>query len=233
MTLAGAIFTLAAGGIGLAAGRFVPKAGEKLMAYKVSKKLKEYTVYGGNFGKEWLYAVGVAFSWIASVLEPSPLKAGFFALLSYLMFVITYLDNRYRIIPNETVLVILGAGLIYGLAAKGLAGLVGSVVALVSGVLICAVAAMLTRGKGAVGAGDVKLMAVCCCVAGVPGFMNVLLYMAIALGVYCIGGLKTRRLTLNSYFPMGGFIAMGLVLSLYQRQLEVVGSILKYIITGG
>lgn len=223
---------MAAGGIGLAAGWFIPEAGEKLMSYKASKKMKEYPVYGNAAGKKWLYMAGTALALIASALEPSPWKAVFFALLSYLMFVVTYLDNRYRIIPNEAVLVTLGAGLLYGLAVKGPAGLAGSLAAMACGVLVCGAAAALTRGEGAVGAGDVKLMAVCCCMAGMPDFMNVLLYMALTLGVYCIGGLKTKRLTLKSYFPMGGFIAAGLVLSLYQQQLEKAGVILGRILMG-
>ena len=90
------------------------------------------------------------------------------------------------------------------------------------GILLCLTASLLTRGKGVVGAGDVKLMAACCCMAGIPGFLNVLLYMAVILGVYCIGGLKLKRLRLDSYFPMGGFIAVGLVLSFYPRQIEAL-----------
>lgn len=44
------------------------------------------------------------------------------------------------------------------------------------------------------------MLAACCCLGGVPGFMDVLLYMAAALGVYCVGGLLLKRLKLNSFF---------------------------------
>ena len=149
------------------------------------------------------------------------------------MFIVTYLDNRYRIIPNEITFAVLLSGLGYGLAAKGLSGLGGAAAGATAGFIICLLAAALTKGKNAVGAGDVKMLAACCCLGGVPGFMDVLLYMAAALGVYCVGGLLLKRLKLNSFFPMGGFIAMGLVLSLYPRQVEMGVTIFNRLLVGG
>ena len=66
---------------------------------------------------------GVGASWMAAALEASVLKALFFMIISYVMFIVTYLDNRYRIIPNEITFAVLLSGLGYGLAAKGLSAL--------------------------------------------------------------------------------------------------------------
>lgn len=222
-----------AGCTGFAAGSYVPKAGELLMAYKVEKRKKEFAVYGLLGWKQWLYPLGVAASWIAASLEPSIPKALFFIVISYVMFVVTYLDNRYRIIPNEITLVVLLSGFAYGLATKGLSGLGGALIGALAGFFICLVAAGLTKGKKAVGAGDVKMLVACCCLGGVPGFMDVLLYMAAALGVYCIGGLMLKRLRMNSCFPMGGFIAMGLVLSLYPQQVNMGVTVFRKLMIGG
>ena len=48
-----------------------------------------------------------------------------------------------------------------------------------------------------------------------------------------MGGLLLKRLKLNSFFPMGGFIAMGLVLSLYPRQVEMGVTIFNRLLVGG
>lgn len=216
------VSVLLSGVSGMLTGLYVPEAGEKLIAYKAAKRKREYPVYGGHWWVRWLYMGGVCAAWTASALIPSVLEGLLFAALSYLLFVVTYLDNRYRIIPNECILLILTGGLGYSLAAGGIIGAAGSLLAMAAGVLICFAASLLTRGKRVVGAGDVKLMAVCCFFAGVPGFINALLFMSLAMVVYCVGGLKTGYLKLNSYFPMGGFIAMGLVVSLYPDQLSLV-----------
>lgn len=233
MSLMNLIPMVVAGFAGFAAGGFVPGVGERLMAYKVKKRGKEFAVYGFFGWKQWLYPIGVAASWMAAALEPSIPKALFFTIVSYVMFVVTYLDNRYRIIPNEVTLAVLLSGLGYGLMTKGLAGFGGALIGALAGFIICLVAAALTKGKKAVGAGDVKLLAACCCLGGVPGFMDVLLYMAAALGVYCVGGLMIKRLSLNSYFPMGGFIAMGLVLSLYPQQVDMGITVFNKLLVGG
>lgn len=214
------LFPILAGIAGIAAGTFIPAAGERIMAYKATKKPERYPPAVHSSGYLWLYMAGLGVAWMAAALEPSVLKGVFFAAVSFGMLTITYVDNRYRLIVNECNLAVLIAGLVYQLAWGGLTGLVGGLLAMVCGIFLCMVASLLTKGKGAVGAGDVKLMAACCCMAGMPGFLGVLFYMAITLGVYCVVGLKLRRLRLDSYFPMGGFIAIGLVLSFYPQQIK-------------
>ena len=73
----------------------------------------------------------------------------------------------------------------------------------------------------------------CLTIAVLDVYKRQLLYMAAALGVYCVGGLLLKRLKLNSFFPMGGFIAMGLVLSLYPRQVEMGVTIFNRLLVGG
>ena len=209
----------AAGLAGAAAGSMIPMAGERLMEYKASRKAGQYPVYAAGRQWCWAYPLGLAASWMASAMG-QPVEGLFFAAVSFLMFVVTYLDNRYRIIPNESCLIVLAAGLVYRLAKDGPVGLAGALAAMLISVAVCLAASILTAGGGGIGAGDVKLMAACCFLAGMPGFLKVLVCMSLALGVYCIYGLKSRMLTLKSTFPMGGFIAMGLVLSFYTAQLE-------------
>lgn len=226
MSMTELFVTVLAGGAGIVAGIYIPAAGERLMAYKAAKRPGKYPVVASSAGKRWLYKAGLGAAWMAASVDPSALRGLFFAVISFGMFTITYLDNRYRIITNESNLAVLVAGLVYRFACDGLAGVIGGLAAMMCGILICLAASLLTRGKGAVGAGDVKLMAACCCMAGMPDFLNVLFYMAVALGIYCIGGLKLRRLRMDSYFPMGGFIAIGLVLSFYPQQ---IGALVKMI----
>ena len=202
METAGLLLTILAGAAGFAAGKLIPVAGERLMAYKAARKQKMYPIVAGNSGTLWFYRAGLGIAWMAASVEPSVLKGIFFAVITFGMLTITYLDNRYRIIANESNLALLIAGLLYRFVDGGLGGVAGGLLAMICGILLCLTASLLTRGKGVVGAGDVKLMAACCCMAGIPGFLNVLLYMAVILGVYCIGGLKLKRLRLDSYFPI-------------------------------
>lgn len=216
------LFAVTAGIAGAAAGSYIPAAGERLMAYKCSRRPGKYSVAVTGAGWQWFYMTGLGIAWMASAMEASALKGLFFAIISFGMLTITYLDNRYRIIANESILAVLAAGLVYQFACGGLAAVGGGLIAMMCGILICLAASLLSRGKGAVGAGDVKLMAACCCMAGMPDFLNVLFYMAVTLGIYCIGGLKLRRLRMDSYFPMGGFIAVGLIVSFYPQQIQLL-----------
>ena len=90
MSLIDLIPVILAGSAGLAAGGLVPTSGEKLMAYKVKKQMKKFVVYGFCGWTQWLYPVGVGASWMAAALEASVLKALFFMIISYVMFIVIW-----------------------------------------------------------------------------------------------------------------------------------------------
>ena len=56
-------------------------------------------------------------------------------------------------------------------------------------------------------------------VTGFNGFIYMMFFKAVTMGIYCVGGLLLKKFTLQSYFPMGGFIALGMVLAFFEEQL--------------
>lgn len=212
---------IVAGTAGLVVGKRMPQMSLCLIKYKEAKKGKAYPSYLFPEWRSWLYAVGLAAIWIWTMVVywNNPLQTAFLAVLSTVAMVIIYIDNRYRIIANEITFPLMICGLVLNLAVGGVKGAAGSLAAAAIGFLLCMVSAAITRNRGAVGAGDVKLMMAAALVSGYPGFMYLLMFMAAAMGIYCVAGLCTRRLTLKSYFPMGGFIAAGMVFAFFEGSL--------------
>ena len=215
------VWCFAAGTAGLAVGKRMPQMSLSLIKYKEAKKGKAYECYLFPAWRNWLYAAALAviWTWIIVVYWRNPLQTVFVAVLSTVAMMIIYIDNRYRIIANEITLPLMIGGLALNLAVGGIKGAAGSLAAAAIGFLLCMVSVAITRNKGAVGAGDVKLMMAAALVSGYPGFMYLLMFMAAAMGIYCVAGLYTRRLTLKSYFPMGGFIAAGMVFAFFEGSL--------------
>lgn len=77
-----------------------------------------------------------------------------------------------------------------------------------------------TACKGAIGMGDVKLMAVAGFVLGVPASGTALVTGIVAGGLFATVGLLTGRLRRRQVFPFGPFLAFGIVYAFLQ-----VGSI--------
>lgn len=213
------LWCIAAGAAGLAVGKKTPQMSLRLIEYKEEKRGKAYEPYYSPEWRNWLYAFGLAIIWTAAVYWCSPAQIAVTAALSTVAMIIIYMDNRYRIIANEITFPLMFIGMILNLAGAGIRGVLGSLLSALIGALLCLAAAAVTRKSGAVGAGDVKLMVASALICGYPGFTYVLFFMAVSMGIYCVIGLMTRRMTLQSYFPMGGFIAAGMVFAFFEEQL--------------
>ena len=104
-------------------------------------------------------------------------------------------------------------GLVYRFLVHGVNGLLEAAEACA---LVAAVFLVLkilfgknSRFSGGIGAGDVKLLLATAIAVGYPGVLVSMMVMAVAVAVYCLGGLLLKKLTLASYFPMCGFIMIG------------------------
>lgn len=210
---------IAAGIAGLAVGKRTPEISLYLIEYKEAKRGEAYQYFLYPAWRSWLYAVGLAVIWIMAVYWYNPIQTVVLAVLSTVAMMIIYIDNRYRIIANEITFPLMVCGLVLSLAAGGMEGVAGSLAAAAIGLLLCFLSSVFTGKKGAVGAGDVKLMMAAALVSGYPGFMYLLIFMAVAMGLYCIAGLFTGKLSLKSYFPMGGFVAAGMIFAFVEGQL--------------
>ena len=121
-------------------------------------------------------------------------------------------DLRQRLILNAVTYPALA--LVFG-CFLSLGGFALAAEALV-GLLICALPLFLASLRGAMGAGDVKLMAVCGAVAGAaaswPFALTVLLYVSVAGGVQAVAWLlaaKVRGRSRPEHVPYGVAIAAG------------------------
>lgn len=211
---------IAAGIAGLAVGKRMPQISLYLIKRKEAKRGEAYQCFWFPAWRNWLYAVGLAVIWAMAVYWYHPVQTVFLVALSTVAMMIIYIDNRYRIIANEITFPLMVCGLALNLAVGGIRGVGGSLAAAAVGLLLCFLAYVFTGKKGAVGAGDVKLMMAAALVSGYPGFMYLLIFMAAAMGIYCIAGLFTGKLSLESYFPMGGFVAAGMMFAFFEKQLE-------------
>lgn len=213
------LWCIAAGIAGLSVGKRTPRLSLSLIKYKEGKTGKEYRSYLFPEWRNWLYAVSLGAIWGIAVYWYDPIQTIVLAGLSTIALMVIYIDNRYRIIANEITFPLMICGLILNLVSGGLRGLAGSLAAAGIGLLLFVMTTVITRKKGAVGAGDIKLMIAAAFVSGYPGIMYLLMFMVVAMGGYCAAGLFTRSLSLESYFPMGGFIAAGMIFAFVEEQI--------------
>ena len=134
------------------------------------------------------------------------LLANFALLVALAISVVT--DLRSRTILNAVTLPALAVVLVCFTWLGGPNQLVDSLI----GIAVCAGPLLIASLRGAVGAGDVKLMAVAGAAAGWPGAIAVLIYVSVAGGVQAIAWLvtaKARGLERPRYVPYGVAIAAG------------------------
>lgn len=119
-------------------------------------------------------------------------------------------DGLSRRIPNRDVaLVALGGALVQGLSA-GPAALAQSLA--ISGVVACLLLVVRwARGRDSLGAGDVKMLAAACLVAG-PGLVGMLMLVSFGCAAaFAAVGMAMGRLGMRSGFAFGPFIALGIL----------------------
>lgn len=148
----------------------------------------------------------------------------FFLVFELFAAVISMIDFRARIIPNELVMILSAIGFIYSLVTKGLQGLgvalIAPIVLFILFMIIMVGFQKLTGKQFVMGAGDLKLMMAASLVVGnLAGFQIFLLGMAGFMMAYILIGLGLKKITLYSLYPMAAFIMLGMLLGLFERVL--------------
>lgn len=118
---------------------------------------------------------------------------------------ITYMDIRYRRIPNKLVLVTLIGGIAVNTVARGSAGLLASLggMALAFGLMF------FLHAFGTMGAGDVKLFAAIGSVLGVSLVPLTLLVVAVTGGVFAtVKMIHAKRVTSTMFGVLQFFIGL-------------------------
>lgn len=207
--------------IGLAAGWFVPRIAEKLIAYKFLKKRKELPD-----GKKYLslsaklvcmLVSGILLA-VTGLLTNSVLNAVVFSVVMIDAVLISVIDIRVRMIPNETVFLLAAVGLVLLITAGDVAGIFQAAISMFV-VMFVFIALGSAMGSESIGAGDVKLAGAMALVLGFPQIMYGLIGMSGMLLIWIGTGLLLKKLTLKSSLAFGPFMMGGTVLAVYIRLL--------------
>jgi leader peptidase (prepilin peptidase)/N-methyltransferase len=131
-----------------------------------------------------------------------------------MLAVVTVLDLRSRLIPDLLTLPALAYAVLIAAPLHGHRGLLEAIVGAVVGGGVMLFAVVLTRG--AIGGGDVKLMAMLGAAVGWKASLAVLALSQLVGGTVAIVLLAARRADRRTPFPVGALIALfgGLWLSL-------------------
>lgn len=181
--------------------------GEKLMTGAAAASLAN--------GLGWLLAV---------VFSPTSTGAVELAVMVSAAVVLTLIDVRIRVIPNELVAALLCFSVGFAWMDKGLAAYLGKSVGCLVALTLFLVA-MLIAGHGKVGGGDVKLAVA---VGFAAGFPDVLVAILLAALLACLTGgarIALKKMGRTTPMPFAGFIMGGLALTMLLGRMGALGFI--------
>jgi leader peptidase (prepilin peptidase)/N-methyltransferase len=201
---------------GAVAGYMIPAAASKISTYKCRQKGLSPEEKPSYIALPLTVAVTVSNAglWFLSALGTYHILQGIsMSLLFSLAILVSLIDLRIRLIPNELVLAMFAAGALYKLTFYGIGALLPSLL-MALGMMTLFSAAAGFAGFNKVGAGDIKLAGAMGFSLGFPSVLTALAAMSAALLIYSLGGLASKKLTLKSAFPFAPFMMLGLAASL-------------------
>lgn len=127
--------------------------------------------------------------------------------------IMAYIDIKIRIIPNELVLTMMIAGVIFQILYYGPKSLIGAIISMaVMMVVFTSVAGFVGFGK--VGAGDVKLAGAMGLALGYPLILTAVIGMSVVLLVFIVAGMALKKIYLSTMLPMAPFMIIGFIVGL-------------------
>lgn len=221
------VITAVAAFLGVVIGWMAPRWSSKYISYRERVRGKEIEQAARPRWEYGVYMVaGALVCGLAGYLLSIGQAVGV-CVFAALLLTVSDIDNRCRLIPNPFVLALLVLGLVYRFWSDGLSALPGIGFAFLFALVMLVLASLFTRGKSAVGAGDVKLILVMAITAGNPSFFYGMAVMAVCMILYSITGIVFLRLTRYSYLPMGGCISVGFLSSfVIVRLLEEIARLI-------
>lgn len=204
------------GAAGMAAGWLIPLAASKTAEYKLrksNKTLPSDARFTSPFLKLACLLINGALWACVGLFTTNFFHAILLALILLDAVIITVVDIRIRLIPNEAVLILMAVGLILQIAFNGLPSALTALLAAAALMLIFILldAAM---GINTIGAGDVKLAGAMGLVLGWPYLMFGLVGMGAILLLWCSAGLITKKMKLKSMLAFAPFMMAGTVFAI-------------------
>lgn len=222
---------LSGAAIGAVIGYMIPDIAHKVVLYKcrqrgqeepkkeISKKLRIICV-----------TLMALFSAIVMVCNGLTVGAAlFYESLFVIIFamqalIVSLVDCKIHLIPNESVLLLLGIGIGYRFLFDGLLGLFHSLLALGVAILIFGGSSALFyffRKRSGLGAGDIKYIFAISIVIGIEGMPYFIAGMAIAVLGYVFIGMKKGLILMTDYFPMAAHLSIGFATALLEAYVSV------------
>lgn len=208
---------------GIFLGYKIPDIAQSITLYKCRKKNMELSpnpLYTSIYLKLGLCVLNGAV-WVLSGILTEHLPQAILADLLFTMAVlVTIIDIRIRIVPNELLIVMIIFGIAFQAVQFGLTAILISAVCMIAMMVFFTVVAGIV-GFDKVGAGDVKLAGAMGLVLGYPNIISALLIMCAGFAIFSVGGIAIRKLTMKSMLPFAPFMMAGMVIALASIILQV------------
>jgi leader peptidase (prepilin peptidase)/N-methyltransferase len=182
-----------------------------MIRYKARQKICENLNCNINKKIQFFVVILNSFLW---AYAGSRIENLFIAILVSMLFtvaiIISVIDIKIRLIPNELVLLILFLGVLFQVLCFGWQAQIHALLCMVAVGFVFIITAKFV-GFEQVGAGDIKLAATIGLILGYPNIMIAVMGMCATLLVFCVGGLLIKKLVKNSTFPFAPFIMFGTI----------------------
>lgn len=212
--------------VGIAMGSIIPSLAWRIIRYKCIKRHKEIPPVCKLRWQIAMAILNVILFTLAGWKLPTA-EAVMVCVFVLIAIISTLVDIEIRIISNEMVLLLLVSGVIYRIISGGAESLLGSLGALAIVIAIFGGSALISKRLMkdiGIGAGDLKLAMAIAITVGYPEVYTFLFGLAIAVGLYCVAGLKLCLLTRKSTFPMCGHIMAGFLFVLFMPYIQLLFS---------
>ena len=210
--------------VGGAIGCIIPQIVKKTVSYKCRQRGRPEPQ---KSIPKWLRALCIFMMMILTALTAVSGSVIFSGVYRYKVFftilfitialVISLTDCYIHLIPNESILLLLGLGIIYRLVFDGLFGLLNALLALGITILIfggsSAIFFLIKKCTG-IGAGDLKYVFAISVIIGTSGIIPFLSGMAVAVLAYVFIVVGKHLLLMNDYFPMAAHLSCGFAVAL-------------------
>ncbi len=187
---------------------------EKISIYIIKKKCRdrEIDIDMGKLDmkqKAFVFIVNTGLWFFTGLQAGSLYLAVLTSILFSLAMLISIVDLKIHIIPNEFVLVMLIIGVllqIYYLDIRYFMGAIGCMAGTAAMFLIVG----KIMGLHKIGAGDIKLAGVMGFALGYPGILTALMVMGATMLIYCFIGFSRYKISMKSALPLAPFLMIGM-----------------------
>lgn len=138
--------------------------------------------------------------------------------------VISLTDCSIHLIPNESILLLLGLGIAYRLLFDGPSGMLNALLVLGIALLIFGGSSAIfffVKNRTGLGAGDLKYVFAISVIIGTSGMLPFLSGMAVAILLYVFIAMGRHLLLMNDYFPMAAHLSCGFLVALLIPYVDV------------